>query len=78
MCTCKRAALGEREHALERLARELSWIEQRLDPDVNGEWSEFDERERGFYRDCIEWLLTQRPDLQIAMSSPTTSTIGKL
>jgi hypothetical protein len=47
----------EREAARERLARELHFKMEHLDPsDGGGEWEALSESQRELYRACVEWL----------------------
>lgn len=63
----------DREIALERLARELNWIQQKLDPDEDGDWNTYDEQDKTFFRDCVRGLLVHRETVLQALGiSPAT------
>jgi hypothetical protein len=64
-----------REEALERLAYELNWKQEQLDPSEDGDWERYSESDKAFFRECIEWLLSH-PDLvsaALSEASPTTT-----
>lgn len=61
--------------ALDALAYELNWIQQRLDPDPDGDWDSYSDRDRAFFRECIEWLLAHPDLLARAMGGVISPTI---
>jgi len=50
---------GRCDNVVSELARELHWQMERLDPTDLSEWDELSERQRKFYRNCVEHLLLQ-------------------
>lgn len=70
--------MGEREESLEaareKLAYELHWIQERIDPGPEGEWEKLSERDKNFYRECTDWILSKRGLVLAALGvSPTTT-----
>jgi hypothetical protein len=63
-----------RDEAIDRLAFELNWIQQRLDPDPDGDWAQYDERDKEFFRDCIRWIMNHKDDLCAAAKGATPMT----
>lgn len=55
-----------REMAVDRLAKQLNWIQGRIDPDGFSAWEEYDERDRAFFRSSIRSLLLDRKLWEIA------------
>lgn len=54
------ADVGAKEAAVWRLARRLHWKMEQLDPTESSEWEALSERERDFYRHCIDAVLAER------------------
>lgn len=54
--------LTKKERAIWRLAEKLNWVQQRLDPDPDsdGDWVTYSEREKEFFYECVESLLVER------------------
>ena len=53
--------------ALERLASELHWKMERLDPSESPEWAELTDHQRSFYRLCVKHLLRQSELVEAAL-----------
>jgi hypothetical protein len=58
------------DSAIERLARELHWKMEHLDPTEDSDWERLSDRQREFYRLCVRWLLFHRSDILTASESP--------
>jgi len=56
-----------RAEAVECLAYELNWKQEQLDPDPDGDWYTYSERDKQFFRHCIEWLLAHPKLLRSAL-----------
>ena len=53
---------------IERLAAELNWIQQRLDPSDDGDWETFSDAEKEFFRQSVKWLLAQPEMSQLRLT----------
>lgn len=60
--------VGPAKLALEELARELHWEMERLDPTDAPDWDALTERQRQFYRLCVEHLIRQ-PEARVLVAS---------
>lgn len=72
--TGRRLTEKAKRDALERLAYELNWKQEQLDPSSDGDWDDYSEADRNFFRECVEWLLSHRELVLAALgeTSPTT------
>jgi hypothetical protein len=56
--------------ARERLARELHWKMEHLEPMDAPDWEMLSDRQRQFYRACIEWVLSDQDLVRSALIGP--------
>ena len=60
--------------AIERLACRLHWKMEHLDPTEDGDWACLSDRNREFYRLCVEdLLLVGSEDIQVVLGRPVTT-----
>lgn len=65
---------ADSETKIGRLARQLHWKMEHLDPTEDGDWDCLSDRKREFYRLCVEYLLlVGSDDLQILLGRPVTT-----
>ena len=62
-----------REEAIERLARELNWKQEHLDPSNEGDWGDLSECDKEFFRTCVEWLICFPDLINAALSNESVS-----
>ena len=61
------------EEAIEFLAQELNWKQEHLDPGLDGEWDNYSDRDKEFFRACIKWLLCFPGPINAALSNRLAS-----
>ena len=62
------APVLSRDDAVEKLAEQLAWKQEHLDPSDEGAWENYSERDKEFFRACVKWLLLFPELLEIALS----------
>jgi hypothetical protein len=72
--TGRRSEELSRDEAIEALAYELNYIQEKMDPSPDGDWDSYSEADKDFFRRCIHHLLSRGSILTSALSaSPTTT-----
>lgn len=58
--------IGTPEKAIEILAERLHWKMEHLDPGEYAAWSEMDDHDKEFFRQCVKALLQDGPAMRKA------------
>lgn len=58
--------IESRDDVIERLAKRLHWKQENLDPGDNAMWETHPDK--GFFRDCVEWVLMDEEAVLKALS----------
>jgi hypothetical protein len=59
-----------KDAAIERLAQQLHFRMEQLDPQDPTEWRDLDDIDKSFYISYVEWLLCSKSDLLVALGLP--------
>ncbi len=57
------------EEAIECLAQELNWKQEHLDPSDEGDWENYSDSDKEFFRACVKWLLCFPDVIDAALSN---------